>query len=459
MRCMLRRAVLVVTAAAMVLTGCVGDDTPRVVTEPVSGGEVVQTISAPATVQAAARQDVAAAVSGVVLELRVGDGETVRKGDEIMRLASDQVDLARQQAAAAQAAAAGVGGINVEGNGESTLAATRGAVQRLDASTRPRLARARERARGIDDRQQRRAALAAVDAVEASYQSTRSALLQAGATFAAQQETTAASLSRALSQAVESATAGQRLQAQAAARLAKDQAGNLVVRAPFAGVVQFGEAAASDGSPLPADIPPELAGIAGSLGGLSAGEGGGGTLRVGAPVVAGQTLFSIFDLSQVYVNAEVDEVDAPQAKVGQRATVLVDAFPDRELEGTVERIAVAAAPTSAGGVGYPVAIRLLGPTAEGVRSPVHRLRVGMTASAEIRTLTKSSDLVVPSRALLRREGDIVYVVRDDRLEVVEVEVLALGEERAAVRGELTGDDVVVVSGYEDLGEGDEVATD
>lgn len=66
---------------------------------------------------------------------------------------------------------------------------------------------------------------------------------------------------------------------------------------------------------------------------------------------------------------------------------------------------------------------------------------------------------MPSRALLRREGDIVYVVRDGRLKVVEVKVLALGEERAAVRGDLTSDDVVVVSGYEDLDEGDEVVTD
>ena len=231
------------------------------------------------------------------------------------------------------------------------------------------------------------------------------------------------------------------------------------MRAPFTGIVQFGEAAASDGSALPADVPPELAGIAGSLGGLSGGEGGGGTLRVGAPVVAGQTLFSVFDLADVYVTAEVDEVDAPQAKVGQRATVLVDAFPDSELEGTVERIAVAAAPTSAGGVGYPVSVRLLGPTEDGVRSPVRKLRVGMTASAEIRTLTKTSDLVVPSRALLRRDGDIVYVVRDDRLTAIDVDVMALGEERAAVRGDLTADDVVVVSGYEDLQEGDEVATD
>lgn len=447
-----------VGVCVVTLAACTGDDAPVVEVEPVSSGEVTQTVSAPAAVEAAAEQDVAAAVSGVVLRIRVRDGERVRKGEEIMRLTSEQVDLAREQARAAEAAAAGVGSVSVDGNGDATLAATRTAVRRLDESTRPRLRRARQRAERIDDKEQRRAALSAVDAVEASYESTRAALLQAGSAFAAQQDATADSLSSALNQAVASATAAQRLQAQSAARLAEDQAGNLVVRAPFHGTVQFGEAAASSGAPLPADIPDDVAGLAGSLGGLAGGEGGG-TLRVGAPVVAGQTLFSVFDLADVYVTAEVDEVDAPQVKVGQRATVLVDALPDTDLEGVVERIAVAAEPTSAGGVGYPTRIRLIGAAREGQRARLRTLRVGMTASAEINTLTKTSDLVVPSRALLRRDGDVVYVVRDDAIEVVAVKVLALGEEQAAVRGALSADDVVVVSGYEDLEDGDEVATD
>ena len=458
MRASQYRVVVALTIAAIALSGCVGDDAPVVAVEAVSAGEVTQSISAPANVEAAARQDVASAVSGVVLQVRARDGEKVRKGDVIMRLTSSQVDLAREQAAAAQAAAAGAGGVNVDGNGSETLASTHRAVRRLDESTRPRLHRARQRARRIDDRQQRQAAKAAIDAVEASYESTRSAMLQAGTALAEQQDATADSLSRALEQAVASATAGQRLQAEGALRVAEQQADNLVVRAPFKGVVQFGEAAASDGAPLPADVPAELSGLAGSLGGLAGGEGGG-TLRPGAPVVAGQTLFSVFDLSDVYVTAEVDEVDSPQVKLGQSATVLVDAFPETPLDGVVERIAVAAEPTSAGGVGYPVAVKILGPAESGDASPLRQLRVGMTASAEIETRTRASDLVVPSRALLRRDGDVVLVVRDDTIEVVEVDVLALGEERAAVRGDLAADDVVVVSGYEDLDEGDEVTVD
>ena len=444
---------------AVVLSGCSGDDATVVEVEPVSSGEVTQTISAPASIEAAARQDVAASVSGVVIDVLVTDGETVRKGQQVLRLTSTQVDLAREQAAAAEAAAAGAGAVSVDGNGDDTVAATNAAVQRLDASTQPRLERARERARRIDDREQRQAALSAVDAVEASYESTRAALQQAGAVVAQQQDATADSLSDALQQAVLSVTAPQRAQADAVAAAARRQADGLIVKSPFRGVVQFGEAAASDGAPLPAGVPPELAGLAGSIGGIGGGEGGG-TLRVGAPVVSGQTLFTIFDLSDVYAVADVDEVDAPQAKVGQRATVLIDAFPDVPVEAVVERIAVAAEPTSAGGVGYPMHLRLIGPADPDQRLSLRKLRVGMTSSADIVTLTRDGDLVVPSRALLRRDdGDIVYVVRDGRAVSVPLEVRALGEDRAAVDGDLEEGDEVIVSGYEDLEDGDEVAVE
>jgi hypothetical protein len=82
----------------------------------------------------------------------------------------------------------------------------------------------------------------------------------------------------------------------------------------------------------------------------------------------------------------------------------------------------------------------------------------MTASAEIVTRTVRSDRVVPARAIVRREGgQAVFVARDERAVLVPVDVAALGEQRAAVRSdELAGDDAVIVSGYEDLVDGDPV---
>lgn len=459
-----RRVVALVAGLLLTVTACSGDDRPLVEAERVTSGEVTETVAAPAQVEAAARQDVSAAVPGVVVALDVADGDTVEAGQTVVRLDSSQVELAQQQAAAAQAAAADVGGVAVGGGGGDTLAVVDDAVADLDRSSKPRIADARDRAEAITDPDQRAAARAAVDAVETSYLTSRALLLATGEALAAQQDAVARSLSDALNAAVEQATAAQRAQAQAAAAAAAGQADELVLTAPFSGTVQLGAAASSEGpGPLGGldasglDLPGSVTGLAGAAG------GGDSTLQVGAPVAAGQTLFTVFDLSEHYVRADVDEIDAPAVAAGQRARVLVDALPDQTLVGVVESVRVEAATTEAGGVGYPTRIRLLGlddgsgqPSAE----PLDSLRVGMTASAEIVTGTVTADLVVPSRALLRRDGgDVVYRLDGDRARAVEVTVLALGEETAAVEADdLDVDDRVVVSGYEDLTDGAQVRT-
>jgi HlyD family secretion protein len=442
-------------ALAAVLTACSGGEAPLVEVEPVTSGEVAATVSAPARVDPAARQDVAASVSGVVVALNAADGAAVQGGQEIVRLESSQVAAAQEQASAAQAAAQGLGGIQV-GGGDGAVRAAEQVVADLDARSRPNIDAAREQAAQIADPQQRAAAEAAVAALEASYLNTRAALLASAHALAEQQAAVSASLTEALNQAVLQATAGQRAQAEAAARLATEQAAGLSVVAPFAGVVSLGEAAATDGGAAAGlgalaggDAGFDVGALSGALPGLAGGEGGG-TLRVGAPVTAGQTLFTLYDLSARYVDADVDEVDAPSVRAGQRAVVLVDAFPEVTFTGTVESVAVEAATTEAGGVGYPTRVRITG-VEGGDDAVLDRLLVGQTASAEIVTDTTQADLVVPSRAILDREaGTVVLVVRDGRVAEVPVRTVTLGEDAAAVEGDLAEGDEVVVAGYEDL---------
>lgn len=455
---------LAALAVVALCAGCLGDDRPEVTTERVTAGEVTETVSAPARVDAAARQDVAAAVSGVVVALDAADGDPVTAGQTVVRLESSQVDLAREQAAAAQAAAQ-TAGVTIDGGGGATRARAEQAVAELDAQTRPRLEEARARAAAISDPDQRAAALAAVDAVDASYLSTRAALLAAGEAVAAAQDETARGLSDALNDAVAQATAAQRAQAQAAAAAAARQAEGLTAVAPFDGIARLGDAAATDGSAALGGLDAfGLDGLAGGVGALSGlqGASGGGTLRVGAPVTAGQTLFTVYDLSTLYVTADVDEVDAPAVRTGQTATVLIDAFAGEEFAGVVDTIDVEAATTEAGGIGFPTRIRITGDA-----GALEGVRVGMTASVEIATASVDADLVVPSRALVRRDGPqgsgsgpqpatIVFAVRDGRAEAVDVTVRALGDDRAAVDGDLRRDDRVVVSGFEDLSAGDAV---
>lgn len=453
-----RLRVLGLVASGALLLSCTGDDTPLVEVADVTAGAVTQTISAPAVVQAVDRQPVTASVPGVVADIRADDGDRVDDGQVVVRLVNDDVELALEQAQAAEAAlSASQTGVRVAPPGDAAVAAARQSVAELDADVLPDLRAARRKAQAIDDPKQRKAAEETVDLLDAAYRDVRDALLAAGRGAADQQNAVAASFTSALDQALTQATAGQATQAANAADTAAAQVEDLQLTAPFSGTVQLGRAATGSTPALPEDLAGSTAGdaLAGGLQDATAEQGG--SLRVGSQVAPGQTVFTVFDLSALYVQADVDEIDAPQLAVGQPAEILIDAFPDRTFPGEVTSVALEAETGATGGVSYPVRVQLLTVPRRQSRRP----RLGMTASAEIVTDVVESDQVVPARAIVRREGgQAVFVVRDGRAVLVGVDVVALGEEQAAVRSEeLRADDQVIVSGYEDLSDADAVRID
>ncbi len=118
------------------------------------------------------------------------------------------------------------------------------------------------------------------------------------------------------------------------------------------------------------------------------------------------TLMTIADLSVLEAEIRVDETDIIKVALGHRATVTVDALPDVDIEGAVTEIGNAPiAAASEGQLGrsaaasegrdFKVVIRL--------ESPPQALRPGLTASAEIRADRRENCLVVPLQALTVRE--------------------------------------------------------
>ncbi len=267
------------------------------------------------------------------------------------------------------------------------------------------------------------------------------------------------------------ATDVQRAQAETAAETVRARLDDLAVVAPVAGVVELARGGAGGaGVGAPGALGGDAADLdaladafgAGDLGAAAGGDlagllGGGGSVAdpgppvVGAAVGAGQPILTIFDLDAFTVAAEVDELDVVDIAVGQEVVVLIDAVPDAELAGVVDRIAIEPRTTGMGGAIYPVTVRLVDQAEE------LGLRVGMTASVEITVRRVDAELVVPSSALLRRGGDeVVHVVRDGVARRVEVEVLALGDGTAALSGDLAVGDTVVTTGVELLEDGQEV---
>jgi HlyD family secretion protein len=143
---------------------------------------------------------------------------------------------------------------------------------------------------------------------------------------------------------------------------------------------------------------------------------------------AGTKLLTIADMSVVEAVMEVDETDVPNVKVGQRATVTIDAYPNKTFEGIVTEVGsspMTAQRTGASGdaINFEVKIQLT--------NPPPGVRPGFSASADIITGTREKALAIPLQALVVREKpgskagkaqdeEGVYVHKDGKVTFVPV---------------------------------------
>ncbi|MGH7527231.1 MAG: efflux RND transporter periplasmic adaptor subunit [Gemmatimonadales bacterium] len=107
-------------------------------------------------------------------------------------------------------------------------------------------------------------------------------------------------------------------------------------------------------------------------------------------VGGGTVLLKMADLNLVQVRTLVDETDIGKIRVGERATVTVDAFPNRPFEGSVLKIEPQAQ-TEQNVTMFPVLVR--------INNRQGLLRPGMNAEVEIHVGQRQGVLAVPNAAL------------------------------------------------------------
>ena len=449
-------AAVLVVAAALALAGCRSGPDRRYTAEPARPADVVERVSAPGSVQAAGQADLKAPTAARVESLAVKDGQRVREGQLVARLASDQADQQLRQAEAAAAQANSLGGAVPTLPTGAALEAFQQVQSQVTATSAAVIAALRSALPLLPERQRRRLQ-ARIDAAQA-----RLVELERQADRAAGQAAAAADAqSAALRRSVEAATAAQRGQAQLAVELARDQRRRLTLRAPLAGTVQLGRVStggSGGGSGGVPSVPSLPEGAQQALQGLAGGGGGqaGPTLRAGSEVSAGQTVATVFDVGDLLVAAEVDETDVALVRPGQRAQVELDAFPEAAFAATVRRVAVAPSggQSAAGGVTYQVDLALGDVVRPGSRGGRPAPRVGMTATAEIEVRRAAGRLSVPGSALVGRAGgQAVFVVQGGKVHLRRIQVAADGEDRVAVASGLRDGEQVVSRGAERLRDG------
>lgn len=193
----------------------------------------------------------------------------------------------------------------------------------------------------------------------------------------------------------------------------------------------------------------------------------------GAGFSMGSDIMTISDLRNIEAVVEVDENDVVLVSIGDTATIKVDAFKDQEFVGLVSEIGNSANTTGLGTqqevVNFQVKIKLI--------DPKITLRPGMSCTADIETETIENILSVPIQSVTTRsdapkmdmpsgdgedEGiiqvktdkkenikpkEVVFLIKDGKAKLVEVETGLSDDNYIAVLKGLEGGEQVVSGSY------------
>lgn len=150
-------------------------------------------------------------------------------------------------------------------------------------------------------------------------------------------------------------------------------------------------------------------------------------------------LFTISDLSSVWVLADVYEKDLAKVRTGTPVTVHVDAYPDRPFTGTITYISDLIDPAT-----RSAKVRCV------VANPDGALKLDMFARATVPTTDRRSTLVVPAAALQQVDGQSVLFVRESPTRFARRDVqtgVTAGDLVELLRGAAAGDEVVTAGSF------------
>ena len=159
----------------------------------------------------------------------------------------------------------------------------------------------------------------------------------------------------------------------------------------------------------------------------------------GMRFMPGETLYQVTDLSSVWVIADVAEQDIGLVKLGARASVKINAYPNAPLEGRITYIY----PTmKAETRSVPVRLELA--------NPQQLLKPAMFAQIELAVGSKTPVLTVPDSAVIDSgtRRIVLVALQEGRFEPREVVLGARGENHFEVlKGVREGEQVVVAANF------------
>lgn len=161
-------------------------------------------------------------------------------------------------------------------------------------------------------------------------------------------------------------------------------------------------------------------------------------IKPGDSVSPGQPVLQLADLSRLYVEVDISEVDVNKINVGQEVRITFDSDLEQEYTGVVIEVGLIGINVQ-GVVNFRVTVEMV--------DADEAVRPGLTAAANIVVSEVESALLVPNRAVRVRDGKrVVYLLRNGALETVNIELGASSDLYSEViGGELREGDAIVLN--------------
>jgi len=166
----------------------------------------------------------------------------------------------------------------------------------------------------------------------------------------------------------------------------------------------------------------------------------------GDQVSPGVKAFRLDDLSSLYVDVEVSEVDINSVSIGQPATLAFDAVLGRKYEGMV--VDVSRVGNVIGGVvNFKVTVQLT--------NPDDLVKPGMTAAVDVTIKQLQNVIVIPNRAVRLIDGvRYVYIMENDKPTRKRVQILSSSDQQSAIAdGEVHEGDQIILNPAAGFGPG------
>ncbi len=180
---------------------------------------------------------------------------------------------------------------------------------------------------------------------------------------------------------------------------------------------------------------------------------GGGQFKQteeGDQVYPGALFMRVVDLSDMVVTAAVNQTDVQSVRIGQKAQIHLDAYPDIRLEGHITSIGAIAGEGGSGGRfgrgGSGLYVKMV-PVQIDINNTDERVIPDLSASADIMLGSRQADVIVP-RAAVKTATDgspVIYVKRGQQFEPRKVKLGDRNEVQVIVNDGVTAGDEVLLS--------------